>query len=138
MKKLITNIEPSKQVKATVVCIAALLLSTSWQVASAKGKTNNNSVGSTKLKNAFNKKQLKLDLTVVGFLEVAVRLNFVQKIFLPELFTIDECLYWGTTNTFYPDECDYYYSIAAIRLDLFVMHQSFHIFFTKSYLIKLL
>ena len=56
MKKLITNLEPSKQVKATVVCIAALLLSTSWQVASAKGKTNNNSVGSTKLKNAFNKK----------------------------------------------------------------------------------
>ena len=41
-------------------------------------------------------------------------------------------------NTFYPDECDYYYSIAAIRLDLFVMHQLFHIFFTKSYLIKLL
>ena len=37
MKKLITNIEPSKQVKATVVCIAALLLSTSWQVASARG-----------------------------------------------------------------------------------------------------
>ena len=37
MKKLITNIEPSKQVKATVVCIAALLLSTSWQVASAHG-----------------------------------------------------------------------------------------------------
>ena len=37
MKKLITNLEPSKQVKATVVCIAALLLSTSWQVASAHG-----------------------------------------------------------------------------------------------------